>query len=149
MSLKQQLLNDIKEAMKSKDSTRLNTLRLINSEIKNKEIDRKIELSDEDILSLFTTQIKKRKEAIALYEKGGREDLKEKESSELEILKAYLPEQVSEEALASRIKEVISELQAEGPKDMGKVMKTVVPEFKGRADGNAIKRIVSELLKGS
>ena len=146
MELKQTLLSDLKGAMKSKDSLKVDTLRLIVSEIKNREIDLREELGDEAIIALLTTQIKKRKEAAGMYEKGGRTDLKEKEEKESAIIQVYLPEQVGEEELKQRIQAVIAETGAQGPKDMGKVMKVVVPEFKGKAEGDQIRKIVSELL---
>lgn len=146
MTLKTTLLSDIKGAMKAKDTLKLETLRLLNSEVKNKEIDQRRELTDDEVLSLLTTQIKKRKESIVMFEKGGRADLIEKERQELAILTAYLPEQVSEEDLRSRIQAVIKETGSQGAKDLGKVMKTVLPEFKGRADSGLIKNLVSELL---
>ena len=146
MQLKQTLLSDLKGAMKSKDSLKVDTLRLIVSEIKNKEIDLREELGDEAITALLTTQIKKRKEAAGMYEKGGRTDLKEKEEKEMSIIQVYLPEQVGEEELRQRIQAVIAESGAQGPKDMGKVMKVVVPEFKGKAEGDQIRNIVTDLL---
>lgn len=146
MELKQTLLSDLKGAMKSKDSLKVDTLRLIISEIKNREIDLHEELGDEAITSLLTTQIKKRKEAASMFEKGGRTDLKEKEEKEMAIIQDYLPEPVGEEELKQRIQAVIAETGAQGPKDMGKVMKVVVPEFKGKAEGDQIRKIVSELL---
>jgi uncharacterized protein len=146
MELKQTLLSDLKEAMKSKDSLKVNTLRLIVSEIKNREIDLREELGDEAITALLTTQIKKRKEAAGMFEKGGRTDLKEKEENEMAIIQVYLPEQVGEEELKQRIQAVITETGAQGPKDMGKVMKVVVPEFKGKAEGDQIRKIVTDLL---
>lgn len=146
MELKQTLLSDLKGAMKSKDSLKVDTLRLIVSEIKNREIDLREELGDEAITSLLTTQIKKRKEAASMFEKGGRTDLKEKEEKEIAIIQVYLPEQVGEEELKQRIQAVIAETGAQGPKDMGKVMKVVVPEFKGKAEGDQIRKIVTELL---
>ena len=136
----------MKGAMKSRDSLKVDTLRLIVSEIKYKEIDLREEMGDEAITALLTTQIKRRKEAAALYDQGGRTDLKEKEEKEIIIIRAYLPEQVGEEELKQRIQEVIAETGAEGPKDMGKVMKVVVPEFKGKAEGDQIRNIVTELL---
>jgi uncharacterized protein YqeY len=146
MELKQTLLSDLKGAMKSRDSLKVDTLRLIVSEIKNREIDLHEELGDEAITALLTTQIKKRKEAAAMYEQGGRTDLKEKEEKEIAIIQVYLPEQVGEEELKQRIQAVIAETGAQGPKDMGKVMKVVVPEFKGKAEGDQIRKIVTELL---
>ena len=146
MELKQTLLSDLKGAMKSKDSLKVDTLRLLISEIKNKEIDLREDLGDEAITALLTTQIKRRKEAASMFEQGGRIDLKEKEEREMAILQKYLPEQVGEEELKQRIQAVILETGAQGPKDMGKVMKIVVPEFKGKAEGDQIRNIVSELL---
>jgi uncharacterized protein YqeY len=146
MELKQMLLSDLKGAMKSKDSLKVDTLRLIVSEIKNREIDLREELGDEAITSILTTQIKKRKEAAQMFDKGGRTDLKEKEEKEMAIIQVYLPEQVGEEELKQRIQAVIAETGAQGPRDMGKVMKVVVPEFKGKAEGNQIRNIVTELL---
>lgn len=146
MGLKEKLLSDMKEAVKSRDKMRLATIRLLVAEIKNKEIDLRKDLSDEEVADLIPGQIKKRKEAAALYEKGGRMDLCENEQKEMAILEDYLPEQVSEEELRSRIQEVIESSDAQGPKDIGKVMKTVIPEFKGKADGGLIKNIVTELL---
>ena len=146
MELKQTLLSDLKEGMKSKDSLKVDTLRLIVSEIKNREIGLREELGDEAITALLTTQIKKRKEAAKMFEQGGRTDLKEKEEKEMAIIQVYLPEQVGEEELKQRIQAVITETGAQGPKDMGKVMKVVVPEFKGKAEGDQIRNIVTELL---
>lgn len=136
----------MKGAMKQRDTLRLNTIRSINSEIKNQEINLREPLGDEQIISIIATQIKKRKEAAALFEKGGRMDLCEKENQELAILEEYMPDQVPEEELRRRVEAVIAEVGAKGPADMGKVMKTVVPEFKGRADNAVLKNIVSELL---
>ncbi|CCQ89411.1 conserved hypothetical protein [Nitrospina gracilis 3/211] len=148
MGLKDKLLQDLKVALKSKQSLKVETLRLVSAEIKNKEIDLRKELGDEEITALLSTQIKKRKEAAALYEKGGRADLKEKEEQEMVILAGYLPEQVGEDTLRKRIQEVIAETGAQSPKDMGKVMKVVAPEFKGRADGEQIRSLVTEMLAG-
>ncbi|HKI49349.1 MAG TPA: GatB/YqeY domain-containing protein [Desulfobacteria bacterium] len=146
MELKEKLLSDLKGAMKSKDSLKVDTLRLLISEIKNKEIDLREELGDGAITALLTTQIKRRKEAAGMFEQGGRADLKEKEEKEMAILQAYLPEQVGEEELKQRIQAVIAETSAQGLKDMGNVMKVVVPEFKGKAEGDQIRKIVTELL---
>ena len=137
----------MKEAQKARDSLTLNTIRCVISEIKNREIDLRRELDDEEIISLVSTQIKKRKEAVTLFDKGGRTDLSEKENQEMVILQKYLPEQVSEEDLKNRIQEVILELGIIDIKDLGMVMKTIIPEFKGRADNGQIKNLVIECLK--
>ena len=137
----------MKEAQKARDSLTLNTIRCVISEIKNREIDLRRELDDEEITSLVSTQIKKRKEAATLFDKGGRADLSEKENQEMVILQKYLPEQVSEEDLKNRIQEVILELGIIDIKDLGMVMRTLIPEFKGRADNGQIKNLVIECLK--
>ena len=136
----------MKEALRSKDSIRLNTIRSLISATKNQEIDLRRELQDEEVLSLITREVKKRKEASSLYKQGGRTDLMEKEDQEQLILQAYLPEQVSEEVLRKRIQEVIEETGADGMKDFGKIMKVLVPEFKGTADNALIKDLSGEFL---
>ena len=146
MNLKEKLLSDMKVALKSRDSLRVSTIRGLNSEIKNKEIYLRRDILDEEVLSLVASQIKKRKEAAAMFEKGGRFDLSEKEDQERVILQGYLPEQASEDEVRNRVREVIAELAAQGPKDLGKVMKTIIPEFKGKADSGMIKNLVSEYL---
>ncbi len=146
MTLKDKLLADMKESLKSKDSLRLNTIRSVISAIKNQEIDLRRELEEEEILSVVTREGKKRKEASALFKQGGRTDLMEKEDQELAILQGYLPEQVSEEDLRKRIQEVIAETGAKGMKDFGKIMKVLVPEFKGKADNSVIKNLAGEFL---
>jgi uncharacterized protein len=146
MSLKEKLLSDMKEAMKSKDSVRLGTVRSVIAAIKSQEIDTRKDLKEEEILTIVSREVKKRKEAATLYEKGKRPELKDKEIQEMEILQTYLPEQVSEEDLRRRIQEVIAETGAEGMKDFGKIMKTLVPEFKGKADNTVIKELANEYL---
>ena len=136
----------MKEAMKSKDSVKLGTVRSVISAVKNKEIDLKKELSEEEILTIVSREVKKRKEAAVLYEKGNRPELKDKEIQEMKILQTYLPEQVSEKDLRRRIQEVIDETGAEGMKDFGKIMKILVPEFKGKADNSLIKELANEYL---
>ena len=146
MTLKERLLTDMKEALRAKDSLRLNTIRSIISAIKNQEIDLRKEIEEEEILTLVAREVKKRKEASALFKKGGRTDLMEKEDQEMVVLQVYLPEQVSEEVLRKRIQEVIAATGAEGMKDFGKIMKVLVPEFKGKADNALIKDLAGEFL---
>jgi len=146
MSLKEELLSNMKEAMKSKDSVKLGAVRGVISAVKNQEIDLKKELSEEEILTIVSREVKKRKEAAVLYEKGNRPELKDKEIQEMKILQTYLPEQVSEKDLRRRIQEVIDETGAEGMKDFGKIMKILVPEFKGKADNSLIKELANEYL---
>ena len=146
MNLKESLLSDMKGALKARDSLKLITIRGLISEIKNREIDVGRELVEDEIISIILTQVKKRKEAAILFDKGGRKDLFEKENQEKKILQEYLPEQVSVSDLKKRIQEVISELGIIDIKDLGKIMKTIIPEFKGRADNEQIKSLVTECL---
>ncbi len=146
MGIKERLMEDMKEALRSKDKIRLSTIRMINSLIKNAEIDKRGELTEEEIVQLLRKYAKQRKEAIEMYEKGGRQDLVEKEKRELEIVESYLPEELSEEEIRKLVREVIEEVGASSPKDLGKVMKVVMPKVKGRADGSLVNRIVREML---
>ena len=146
MTLKEKLLSDMKEAMKSKDSLKLGTIRSVIAAVKNQEIDLRKDLEEEDVLTIVSREVKKRKEAASLYKKGKRPELEDKEIQEMKILQTYLPEQISEEDLRQRIQEVIEETGAEGMKDFGKIMKTLVPEFKGKADNALIKELASEFL---
>jgi len=148
MSLKNRVLQDMKEAMKARDQLRLSTLRLLVSEIKNREIDAKGELKDEDILALIQKAVKQRQDSIAQYEKGGRQDLAEKEKAEMEILKAYLPEELSKEAILKIIDQAIAATGASSPKEMGRVMREVMPRVKGRADGKLVNELVRKRLAG-
>ena len=136
----------MKEAMKSKDSLKLGTIRSVIAAVKNQEIDLRKDLDEEDVLTIVSREVKKRKEAASLYKKGRRPELEDKEIQEMKILQTYLPEQVSEEDLRQRIQQVIEETGAEGMKDFGKIMKTLVPEFKGKADNALIKELTSEFL---
>lgn len=148
MGLKEQLQQDIKQAMKEKDTVKLSTLRLLMAEIKNKEIDAGKELEESDILSLIQKAAKQRKESIEQYKKGGRDELAAKEEQELRLLESYLPQQLSREELAAIIKEAIAKCGATSPKEMGKVMKEVMPAVKGRADGKEVNALVRTLLEG-
>ena len=148
MGLKEKIMQDMKEAMKAKDTAKVSTLRLLISEIKNKEIDKRGELTDDEILAVIQKAVKQRKESIEQYEKAGRNDLVEKEKKELEILEAYLPQPLSEGELEAIIDEAIKEAQATSVKDMGKVMKIVMPKVRGRADGKIVNQKVREKLGG-
>lgn len=146
MSLRSKILEDIKIAMKSRDSEKLETLRYVNAQIKNKEIDvRPKELTEEDVISVFKKLLKQRKEAAEQYSQAGREDLREKEVKEAAIIEAYLPEMISEEDLKKIVENVIQETGASSMKDMGAVMKEVLAKVAGQADG----KMVSDLVKSS
>jgi len=146
MSLLERIDSDLKAAMKASDRVALTTIRGIKSAVKNREIQKGGALTDEEVISVLSTLAKQRKESIEQFKKGGRDDLVASEEAELEILRRYLPEQLSEEELARLIREAIDETGASGPKDIGRVMKTVMPRVKGRADGKEVNRKVSEIL---
>ena len=146
-SLKRRINQDAKEALKSKDTLTLNVLRMLKSEIRYKEIERGSELSDDDVISVLSTAIKKRKDSIQQFEKGGRDDLASKEKQELTVVAKYMPEQLGEEELSQIVSQAISEEGATGPSDLGKVMKLVMPKVRGRADGKKINQMVSSQLQ--
>ncbi|ECC2934589.1 GatB/YqeY domain-containing protein, partial [Campylobacter coli] len=135
MNLKEQILNDIKEAMKQKDDFKRDTLRTLNAAFKQVEVDERIELSDERILKIIASEIKKRKDAIELYSKGGREDLAQKEQKEIALFESYLPQQLSDEELQAALKEMIANLGVSSLKDQGLVMKEAKAKFGARVDG--------------
>ncbi|MEW6161875.1 MAG: GatB/YqeY domain-containing protein [Nitrospirota bacterium] len=147
MSLLQRLDDDLKVAMKKSDSLRTSVLRMVKAAIKNKQIEKRGELFEEDIISVVSMLSKQRRESIELFSKGGREDLAEKERQELEILQSYLPRQLTPEELDRLIIEAIKESSAEGIKDMGKVMRILMPRVKGAADGRIVNQRVRELLE--
>ena len=146
-SLKQRIDQDSKEALKTKDSLRLNVLRMIRSDIRYKEIEKRSELSDDDVISVLSSSIKKRKDSIEQFEKGGRDDLASKEKMELEVISKYMPDQLTDEELNKIITQAIKDVDAAGPPDLGKVMKQIMPNVRGRADGKKVKLLVSSRLQ--
>ncbi|EPE8594125.1 GatB/YqeY domain-containing protein [Campylobacter coli] len=146
MNLKEQILNDIKEAMKQKDDFKRDTLRTLNAAFKQVEVDERIELSDERILKIIASEIKKRKDAIELYSKGGREDLAQKEQKEIALFESYLPQQLSDEELQGALKEMIANLGVSSLKDQGLVMKEAKAKFGARVDGKRLNVTLRELL---
>ncbi|MBX0386904.1 GatB/YqeY domain-containing protein [Campylobacter coli] len=146
MNLKEQILNDIKEAMKQKDDFKRDTLRTLNAAFKQVEVDERIELSDERILKIIASEIKKRKDAIELYSKGGREDLAQKEQKEIALFESYLPQQLSDEELQAALKEMIANLGVSSLKDQGLVMKEAKAKFGARVDGKRLNITLRELL---
>ncbi|MEC4677902.1 MAG: GatB/YqeY domain-containing protein [Nitrospirota bacterium] len=148
MGLKERLKSDLKTAMRSRDQERVSVIRLLISTIKNKEIEKGKDavLSDDDILALIVTAAKQRRESITQFKDAGRDELAEKESGELQILSSYLPEPLSEAALREKVKAAIAETGITEMKDMGRVMKTLVPALRGRAEGDAIRRMLQSCL---
>jgi len=146
MGLIDQINNDLKEAMKSGDRFRTQTLRSLKSAIKYAEIEAGNELDDQSLLAVIAKEAKQRRDSIAEFEKGGRDDLVESESTELAILESYLPEQMSEDEIRTKAQTVIDELGIADMKGMGQVMKKLMAELKGQADGKVVNQIVRELL---
>jgi uncharacterized protein YqeY len=146
MMFLEQIEKDLIEAVKSQDETAVNTLRLLKSAIHNWQIANQKEPQDADVLSVIQKEIKSRQDSIAMYHKGGREELAAKEEKEIGILKKYLPAPLAEAEIRQKIKEVIAEVKATGPQDMGKVMGPVMGQLKGRADGALVARLVKEEL---
>ncbi len=132
--------------MKAKDGDRVSVLRLVLAAVKNREIELKSELDDDQILAEITSAAKRRKESIEAFKEGGREDLVLKEGKELAILEEYLPAQLSPEELKSLIQEAIESTGASSPGDMGKVMKEIMPRVQGKADGKVVNQKVKEIL---
>src|SRR3989344_4078215 len=147
LMLKEKLQNDMKEAMKAGDALRRMALSLVLSAVKNKEIEKRSKLTDEEIIDAISSEVKKRKESIESYEKGGREELAQKERDELNVLMEYMPEQMSEDEIRTEAKKAIAETGAKEIKEMGKVLGVLMPNLKGRADGQTVSRIVKEELQ--
>jgi len=146
MAIKEQLMDELKIAMREKDVIRKNAVQNARSAILQVEKDTKTEIGDDGIIEIISKMVKKLKDAAVEFEKGGRQDLVDNNNREIEVLSKYLPEQLSEEELTKIIKEVISETGAESMKDMGKVMGMVIQRTKGKADGGSVNAIVKELL---
>ena len=146
MSLKERLMADLKDAMKNKDKLRKDVITMVRAAIKQKEVDERVELDDSDILDIISKQLKEKKSSIDEFKKGNREDLVKQTNDEIEILLKYLPEQLSDEELKEIIKKVIDENNITSMKDIGLLMKNVMPLVKGKADGKQVNVIAKELL---
>lgn len=143
MTLKEQLNDAMKAAMKARDDLRLSAVRMVRSAIKNREIDQKKELDDQGVIEVVSTLVKQRRESIRMYQEGNRPELAEKEEGELSVLLGFLPTQLGPEEIEEIVSRVITETGAQGAKDMGRVMKAVTPLTAGKADG----RIVSDIVR--
>lgn len=146
MDLQKKLIEDMKVAMKSGDKLRLETIRSIRAQLKNAQIEKGRELTEEEELEVLQRVAKKRKESIEQFKAVGREDRAEIEAKELEIIQSYMPAQLSEEELEKLVDAVIAEVGASNIKDLGKVMKTIMPQVKGRADGKIVQQMVRNKL---
>ena len=148
MSLKQQLTDDMKAAMKAGEKHRLGVIRLMNAAIKQREVDERIELDDAAVIAIVDKLIKQRKDSIAAFEGAGRQDLADKEKAEMAVLTAYLPARMSAEEVATAVKAIVAELGASGPGDMGKVMGAVKAQLAGKADMGQVSAAVKAALAG-
>ncbi len=146
MSLREQIQSDITTAMRSGDVLRRDTLRMAESALYNAEKRDRRELTDDEVAALIVREVKTRRESVEAFRKGGREDLAAKEESEIAILGAYLPEQLSEDEIAALVDEAVATTGAAGPRDMGKVMGWLSPKTRGRADGRVVSQMVGQAL---
>lgn len=146
MSLKEQITDDMKAAMRARDSERLGTVRLLTAAIKQKEVDERIELDDAQVLAVIEKMIKQRKDSITQFEAGGRQDLADKERTELTVLAAYMPAALSDAEVQSAVTAAVAATGATGPQDMGRVMAVVKQQLAGRADMTAVSAMVKAAL---
>lgn len=146
MGLEERLVEEMKQAMKSSDKAKLSTIRMIRSSVKNKEIELRKPLDDDAILRVIQGMVKKSEESIEQFKAGGRMDLVEKETKEIEIMKSFLPQPLSREEVLKVIDQTIEETKASSLKDLGKVMKTVMPKLGGKVDGALVNQLVKERL---
>ena len=146
MSLKEQLLEDMKEAMKQKDTVRKNAIQMARAAILQTEKDNRITLDDDGVTDVIAKEVKKRRDVLPEYERSGREDLVRDLKTEIETLMKYLPQQLTEEELEAIVRQTVEETGASSPRDMGRVMQAVMPKVKGRADGKMVNAIVKKIL---
>jgi uncharacterized protein YqeY len=145
MELREKIEADTKDALKSGAKDKVSTLRMLNAALKNKQIDKRRPLTEDEVVETVRSLIKQRKDSIEQFAKGGRQDLVDKETAEVAVLETYLPKQLAREELEAMVRDAITKTGAQGARDMGKVMKTLIPMVGGRADG----KLVSELVKNA
>ena len=148
MSLKERITEDMKAAMRARDSERLGTIRLLTAAMKQKEVDERIELDDVAVIAIVDKMLKQRKDSIEAFEKASRQDLADKEIAEVKVLQAYLPARLSATEVAAEVKAIVAELGAKGPGDMGKVMGAVKARLAGKADMGQVSAAVKAALAG-
>ena len=149
MSLKDQITEDMKAAMRAKDSERLGTIRLLTAAMKQKEVDERVELDDAMVVAIVDKQVKQRKDSIEAFTKAARQDLVDKEAAEMAVLQGYLPARLSADEVAAEVKAIVAELGAKGPGDMGKVMGAVKARLAGKADMGQVSAAVKAALSGA
>lgn len=147
MAIKDQLMQDLKEAMKNKEDVRKSVITLIRAAVKQREVDERVELSEEQVQDIIAKQLKQRRDSLEEFKKAGREDLIEQTQKEIEIITTYLPAQLSIEEIETLVDEAIAETGATSVKDMGKIMSVLNPRTKGRADGKVVNEVVRKKLQ--
>lgn len=145
-AIKTKIFDDMKTAMRNQDKDRLATIRLIQAALKQKEVDERIELTDEHVLAILDKMVKQRRDSVKEFETGGRQDLAEKEKQEITVIQAYLPQQLTQAEIIALIDAAIKNAGATSAKDMGKVMAILKPQVQGRADVGAVSNLVKEKL---
>jgi uncharacterized protein YqeY len=148
MGLKETLDQDLKTAMREKAQLRLDTIRMLKSAIKYREIELMKPLDDAGVQGVIASEVKRRRDSVEQYRAGNRPELAEKEEAEIAILQGYLPQQLSEDELRAKVDEAVKKVGAQGPKDMGAVMKALLPEVQGRAEGKIVSDMVKARLSG-
>jgi uncharacterized protein YqeY len=149
MNLKQQIISDLTASMKAQDAPRTSTLRMVKAAVMNREIEKGGELEDEEMMKLLRSLVKQRRDSVEQYEKGGRQELADKEKTEIEVIEAYLPQAASRDEIEAAVAAAITETGASSLKDMGRVMKAVQPALAGKnADGRAVSEVVKAKLGG-
>ena len=146
MSLSERIQQETVQATKARDKARLSALRLLRSALHNREIDKRAPLSDEEVIEVLSSAVKRHKESIEQFRLGRREDLVQKEEAELQVVLSFMPEQMDEEEIKGELRSVILELGAKGPKDLGTVMKTAMARLKGKVEGRVVQQLARELL---
>jgi uncharacterized protein YqeY len=146
MSLKERLLEDMKNAMKQKDVISKNAIQMVRAAVLQVEKDNRITLDDDGVIDVIAKEVKKRRDVLPEYERSGRQDLIDNLKAEIELLMKYLPQQFTEEELEAIVRQAVEETGASSPRDMGKVMQAVMPKVKGRADGKVVNAIVKKIL---
>lgn len=146
MSLKAQLMEDLKTSMKNKDTLRKNTITMVRAGIKQIEVDERVELDDDGVIKILNKQLKEKRNSIEEFKKGNRQDLVDQANAEIDILLEYLPKQLTEEELTEIVKDVLEKGNYTSMKDMGNIMKDTMPKVQGKADGNMVNKVVKNLL---
>ena len=144
--MRNQILEDLKTAMKNQDKLRLSVIRMVKSSIQMEELNKKRELNDDEVIDIISKQIKTRKDSINAFEKGGRQDLVEATQKEIDILTEYLPKQLTEEEITAIIDKAFEDIKPQSMKDMGRIMKEITPQVKGKADMGKISSIIKSRL---